>query len=167
MSATYDEIGRLLNAIGASSQTTIYAYDRTDNLTQITDPRSNLYGYAYDSLNRLVQTTDQVQLPQWASRATAGQRHRLCRSTLDHHLLCAQWFRGCHRGSIARRRHFDLCDRSQGPCHPSQPTAAASSPTRPMTTQGDCSQSPILQPRPRTSPMLTTALQARPMGLEG
>ena len=59
MSMAYDEIGRLLQSIGASSQTTTYAYDRTDLNTQVQDPRSNLYGFAYDSLSRLVQTTNQ------------------------------------------------------------------------------------------------------------
>ncbi|MDE2384366.1 MAG: RHS repeat protein [Alphaproteobacteria bacterium] len=59
MSMVYDELGRLLKSIGAATQTTVYSYDRTDNLTQTKDPRSNLYGYAYDSVNRLVQTKNE------------------------------------------------------------------------------------------------------------
>ena len=59
MSFVYDEIGRLLKSIGAASQTTTLAYDRTDLNTQVTDPRSNLYGYAYDGLSRLVQTKNE------------------------------------------------------------------------------------------------------------
>jgi RHS repeat-associated protein len=57
-SKTYDELDRLLTSIGASSQTTTYAYDKTDNVTQVTDPRSKVYSNAYDSLNRLKQETD-------------------------------------------------------------------------------------------------------------
>ncbi len=58
-SALFDELGRLMKAIGAASQTTILGYDRTDNLTSVTDPRSNLFAYAYDALQRLIRTTDQ------------------------------------------------------------------------------------------------------------
>ena len=87
-SALLDELGRLMRQIGASAQQTNYAYDRTDNLTQVTDPRSNLYACpargpllrssrafaarrsstgasrrayrsAYDALSRLIRTTDQ------------------------------------------------------------------------------------------------------------
>ncbi len=52
LSYVYDELGRLIKSIGASSQETVYSYDRTDLRTQIKDPRKNLYGYAYDSLQR-------------------------------------------------------------------------------------------------------------------
>ena len=59
MTMVYDELGRLLRHIGAATQTTTLAYDRTDLNTTVTDPRSNLYSYAYDSLQRLIKTTDQ------------------------------------------------------------------------------------------------------------
>jgi RHS repeat-associated protein len=59
MSMAYDELGRLLRAVGAAAQTATLSYDRTDNLTQVKDPRNNLYGLSYDGLSRLVQTTDQ------------------------------------------------------------------------------------------------------------
>jgi RHS repeat-associated protein len=59
MTMVYDELGRLLRSIGAATQTTTFAYDRTDLNTQVTDPRSNLYAYAYDSLQRLIRETDQ------------------------------------------------------------------------------------------------------------
>jgi YD repeat-containing protein len=59
MSMAYDELGRVLRQVGAATQTTTLSYDRTDNLTQVKDPRNNLYGLSYDGLNRLVQTTDQ------------------------------------------------------------------------------------------------------------
>lgn len=57
-SATFDELGRVLNEIGAASQTTAHAYDRDNNKTSTTDPRSKVYGYAFDALNRLYQETD-------------------------------------------------------------------------------------------------------------
>ncbi len=56
---TFDELGRLLQNIGANSQTTAYAYEKNDNLKSVTDPRSGIYSYAYDSLNRLIRETDQ------------------------------------------------------------------------------------------------------------
>ncbi|SED99707.1 RHS repeat-associated core domain-containing protein [Rhizobiales bacterium GAS191] len=58
-SQTFDELGRLLTAIGASSQTWTYGYDKTSNATSVTDPRSNLYAYGFDALNRLISETDQ------------------------------------------------------------------------------------------------------------
>jgi len=56
---TYDELGRLLTSIGADSQTTSFAYNKVDNLVEITDPRSNSYSFAFDALNRLIQETDE------------------------------------------------------------------------------------------------------------
>lgn len=58
-SQAYDELGRLLRQIGAATQTTVFAYDKTDNLKTVTDPRSNVYTYAYDALSRLIRETDQ------------------------------------------------------------------------------------------------------------
>jgi RHS repeat-associated protein len=55
--ATYDELGRLLTFVGASAQTWRLGYDKTDNLTSVTDPRSNIYRQAFDPLNRLLSTT--------------------------------------------------------------------------------------------------------------
>jgi RHS repeat-associated protein len=56
---TFDELGRLLKAIGANSSTWQFGYDRTDNLTAVTDPRSNVFGYGFDALNRLISETDE------------------------------------------------------------------------------------------------------------
>ncbi|WP_119392177.1 RHS repeat-associated core domain-containing protein [Taklimakanibacter lacteus] len=53
----FDELGRLMQSIGASSQTTLFTYDKTDDLKTVTDPRSNVYSYAYDALSRLIQET--------------------------------------------------------------------------------------------------------------
>jgi RHS repeat-associated protein len=55
----FDELGRLLRGLGASGSTWSFGYDKTDNVTAVTDPRSNLYGYAFDALNRLVKETDE------------------------------------------------------------------------------------------------------------
>ena len=55
---TYDELGRLLRNIGAGNQTTIYAYDKNDNVTSITDPLSGVTAQAYDALDRLISSTD-------------------------------------------------------------------------------------------------------------
>src|SRR5262249_44894225 len=56
-SRAYDELSRLLRSIGAVGQTTTFAYDKVDNLTGVTDPRSNVYGYTFDALNRLTRET--------------------------------------------------------------------------------------------------------------
>ena len=55
-SKVFDELGRMLQSIGASSQTTTYAYDKNNNVTGITDPRGNGTGQTFDALNRLIQT---------------------------------------------------------------------------------------------------------------
>jgi RHS repeat-associated protein len=57
-SAVFDTLGRLLHAIGATSQTTTYAYDHNSNNTLVTDPLTRQTGQAYDALNRLAQVTD-------------------------------------------------------------------------------------------------------------
>jgi RHS repeat-associated protein len=54
-SRVFDVLGRLLQGIGAASQTTSYAYDNDGNLAQITDPLSNVTGQSFDALNRLIQ----------------------------------------------------------------------------------------------------------------
>src|SRR5262249_39673862 len=56
MTRTYDELGRLLQSIGAGSQTTAYAYDKNDNATSITDPLSGVTAQAYDALDRLISS---------------------------------------------------------------------------------------------------------------
>ena len=59
-SALFDELGRLMRSIGAAGQQTLFRYDRTDNLTQVQDPRGGLFGYAYDGLQNLASLTDQT-----------------------------------------------------------------------------------------------------------
>ncbi|RBH52313.1 RHS repeat protein, partial [Pseudomonas sp. MWU13-2860] len=54
----YDELGRLLTQVGAGGQTTRYAYDLNDQLTQQTDARSNATNQAFDALGRVAQVTD-------------------------------------------------------------------------------------------------------------
>jgi RHS repeat-associated protein len=55
-SAVFDELGRLLQSIGAAGQTTLYAYDNDSNVVSITDPLGNATGQSFDALNRLIQT---------------------------------------------------------------------------------------------------------------
>lgn len=57
-SAVYDELGRLLQSVGASSQTTSFEYDDNSNVVEVTDPRNAVTGNAFDALDRLVQSTD-------------------------------------------------------------------------------------------------------------
>jgi len=81
-SRVYSSLNRLYQEIGASSQTTQYAYDTQGNLTsidgplsgsgdttanqydalnrlkQVTDPNSGVTQYAYDGLDQLTQVTD-------------------------------------------------------------------------------------------------------------
>ncbi|WP_315759581.1 RHS repeat-associated core domain-containing protein [Bradyrhizobium sp. SZCCHNRI2007] len=54
--AAFDELGRLLKFIGASKQTWVHGYDKTNNRVSITDPRSNVFGWSFDSLNRLINS---------------------------------------------------------------------------------------------------------------
>ena len=56
---TFDELGRLLRNIGANTQTTVYGYEKNDNVKTVTDPRGGIYAYAYDGVNRLIRETDQ------------------------------------------------------------------------------------------------------------
>jgi RHS repeat-associated protein len=58
MSHTYDELGRLLENIGADSQVIAFEYDKNDNVTEITDPLSGVTAQAYDALDRLISSTD-------------------------------------------------------------------------------------------------------------
>jgi YD repeat-containing protein len=55
-SAVFDELGRLLQSIGAAGQTTQFAYDNDDKIVAITDPLANVTGQSFDALNRLIQT---------------------------------------------------------------------------------------------------------------
>ncbi|WP_161957150.1 DUF6531 domain-containing protein [Aestuariivirga litoralis] len=59
-SALFDELGRLMRSIGAAGQQTAFAYDRTDNLTEVKDPRGGLFGYSYDGLQRLAKLIDET-----------------------------------------------------------------------------------------------------------
>ena len=60
-SQVFDELGRLMKSLGAvpANSTYQFGYDRTDNLTSVTDPRSNIFAYGFDALNRLIKETDE------------------------------------------------------------------------------------------------------------
>ncbi|QGM44969.1 RHS repeat-associated core domain-containing protein [Methylocystis heyeri] len=55
----FDELGRVIKSIGAQSQAYGFAYDRTDNLVSVADPRSNVFSYGFDALNRLNKEVDE------------------------------------------------------------------------------------------------------------
>ena len=55
---TFDELGRLLQSIGAASQTWTYGYDKNGNLETITDPATEPTTRGFDALDRLIQVTD-------------------------------------------------------------------------------------------------------------
>ncbi|MCP4127870.1 MAG: hypothetical protein GY753_12505 [Gammaproteobacteria bacterium] len=57
-SRVYDELSRMIQRIGADSQTSSYSYDPDGNLTQSIDANSNPTTQAFDALNRLAQSTD-------------------------------------------------------------------------------------------------------------
>ena len=56
--AAYDELGRIIQAIGAGAQTTAIAYDKVSNRTQVTDARGKVFGTSFDPLNRVITKTD-------------------------------------------------------------------------------------------------------------
>jgi RHS repeat-associated protein len=57
----FDELGRFIKQMGAvpANSTYQYAYDRTDNLVAVTDPRSNVFSNGYDAVNRLITQTNE------------------------------------------------------------------------------------------------------------
>ncbi|HEX7025711.1 MAG TPA: RHS repeat-associated core domain-containing protein [Gammaproteobacteria bacterium] len=56
--SVFDELSRLLQTIGASSQSTLFTYDNNGNTTSITDPESNATANTFDPLNRLINVID-------------------------------------------------------------------------------------------------------------
>lgn len=54
----YDELGRVIQAIGAGSQTTGFGYDKVDNPTSVTDARGKLWQTGFDALNRVITETN-------------------------------------------------------------------------------------------------------------
>jgi RHS repeat-associated protein len=57
-SFVYDELGRLIQAVGAGAQTTGFGYDKVDNPTSVTDARGKLYQTAFDPLDRAITQTN-------------------------------------------------------------------------------------------------------------
>jgi len=61
----YDELGRVIQAIGAGSQTTGFGYDKVSNPKSVTDARGKLWQTAFDGLNRVItETSPQSQTVQ-------------------------------------------------------------------------------------------------------
>jgi len=57
-SREFDSLNRLLFSIGADNQTSLYGYDKNDNLVSVTDPILRKTTINYDALNRLITSTD-------------------------------------------------------------------------------------------------------------
>lgn len=55
----FDELGRLIKQFAAGTEAVQFGYDRTNNLTSVTDPLSNVFSYGFDPLNRLIKEVDQ------------------------------------------------------------------------------------------------------------
>jgi RHS repeat-associated protein len=55
----FDQLGRLIQSIGVSSQTYAFGYDLTDNLTSVTDPASHVFSNGFDALSRLISQTNE------------------------------------------------------------------------------------------------------------
>ncbi|MGC3980766.1 MAG: RHS repeat-associated core domain-containing protein [Steroidobacteraceae bacterium] len=53
-SRVFNTLSRLVQELGANSQSTSYSYDNNGNLASLTDPASRTTSYGYDALNRLV-----------------------------------------------------------------------------------------------------------------
>jgi RHS repeat-associated protein len=69
----YDELGRVLQAIGAGSQTWAYQYDKVNRLTQTTDARSKQWATGWDALDRVITQTDPTSAQQQSSYAANDQ----------------------------------------------------------------------------------------------
>jgi RHS repeat-associated protein len=54
----FDSLGRMLQQIGASGQTTTFGYDNDDSQVSITDGLTNTTLRAFDALNRLITSVD-------------------------------------------------------------------------------------------------------------
>ena len=57
-SRVISNLNRLFREVGATGQTTEYAYDNQGNVTSVRDPLNRVTANAYDALNRLRQVTD-------------------------------------------------------------------------------------------------------------
>ncbi|MBV1928747.1 MAG: RHS repeat protein, partial [Gammaproteobacteria bacterium] len=58
-SRVFDEMGRMIQSMGASAQTTAYSYDNNSNLTNTTNPLGNSATQSFDALQRLISQVDE------------------------------------------------------------------------------------------------------------
>lgn len=54
----FDELSRIIESVGAATQTAEFDYDTNSDLTKYTDPNTNETDYTYDALRRVVDATD-------------------------------------------------------------------------------------------------------------
>lgn len=57
----FDELGRLVQVVGAANQTRRYSYDLNDNLSSDTSARSHKTQQSFDALNRVIKIVDPLQ----------------------------------------------------------------------------------------------------------
>ncbi len=57
-SRVYDQLGRLIESLGAQAQITAYGYDGNANPISVTDPLNRTTTRTFDALDRLIRTTD-------------------------------------------------------------------------------------------------------------
>jgi RHS repeat-associated protein len=57
-SRVYNQLGQLIQALGAQGQTTAYGYDGNGHPISVTDPLNRTTTHAFDALERLIRTTD-------------------------------------------------------------------------------------------------------------
>lgn len=57
-SQVFDELSRVIQGVGASSQTWGFEYDKNGMQTKVTDAKSEETDFAFDALNRLITQTD-------------------------------------------------------------------------------------------------------------
>jgi len=54
----YDELGRVIESVGAGAQTTGFGYDRVNNLVTLDDARGQTFTAAFDALDRIISETN-------------------------------------------------------------------------------------------------------------
>jgi RHS repeat-associated protein len=57
----FDQLSRVLQQIGAYSETTTFGYDSDGNRISVTDARTNTTAVAFDALNRLIKAVDPLE----------------------------------------------------------------------------------------------------------
>lgn len=113
----YDELGRLLRAVGAGGQTRSFAYDLNDNPVGETNPRQFAHSQAFDALDRLVGQSDPRRQDPTRLRRP-GQPHRGQGPARRHHPLRIRRPRQPDPTGQPGQRHHHLRARRRRQRHP-------------------------------------------------